>query len=162
MKCNSAFALAGLGLAMLATPILAQNVSAGPISVSKAWTRQTAPNQSVGGGFLTIRNVGKTDDRLLTASTPLAAEVQIHSMSMDKGVMKMRRVKEGITIPAGKSLELKPGGLHIMFIGLKKPFNLGDKIPVTLKFQRAGTVKVNFDVQSISSTSAMEGHHGGH
>ena len=162
MKSKILAPLAGLTLMALAAPVLAHSFTVGQIAIGHPWTRETAATQSVGGGFLTIRNNGKMADRLVSASSPSAAEVQIHTMSMDGGVMKMRQLKDGIAIPAGASIDLKPGGQHIMFIGLKKPFKQGTKIPATLKFARAGSVQVSFVVQPVGSTSPMEADHAGH
>lgn len=162
MKTKILAPLAGLTLMALAAPVLAHSFTVGQIAIGHPWTRETAATQSVGGGFLTIRNNGKMADRLVSASSPSAAEVQIHTMSMDGGVMKMRQLKDGIAIPAGASIDLKPGGQHIMFIGLKKPFKQGTKIPATLKFARAGSVQVSFVVQPVGSTSPMEAGHAGH
>lgn len=162
MKFKRAILLAGIVVTVLAAPVLAHNFTIGKMAIGHPWTRETAATQSVGGGFLTIRNGGKTADRLVSASSPFAAEVQIHTMSMDGGVMKMRPLKDGITIPAGQTVELKPGGLHIMFIGLKQPFKKGGQIPATLKFLKAGTVKVSFAVQPVDSSAPMEAGHAGH
>ncbi len=162
MKSKILAPLAGLTLLALASPVLAHSFTVGKITIDHPWARETAATQTVGGGFLAIRNNGKMADRLVSASSPSAAEVQIHTMSMDGGVMKMRQLKDGIAIPAGASIELKPGGQHIMFIGLKKPFKKGDKIPATLKFARAGSVQVSFVVQPVGSTSPMEAGHAGH
>ena len=87
---------------------------------------------------MTIVNRGSGDDHLVSASSPLAAEVQLHTMSMDGGVMRMRQVTDGIGIPAKGSVELRPGSFHIMFMGLKRQLRQGERFPVILRFQRAG------------------------
>jgi copper(I)-binding protein len=109
---------------------------------------------------MTIANSGKTDDRLIGASSPVAAEVQLHTMSMDGGVMRMRQLTDGIAVPAGGMAHLKPGSLHLMFIGLKAPLRRGTHVPVTLRFAKAGSVKVQFPVLPISATgpAASAGH----
>lgn len=150
---------AGALLAAAATPLLAQSVAAGKLVIDQPWSRQTAPGQKIGGGFLTIANKGKADDRLISATSPVASEVQLHTMSLDGGVMRMREVKDGIAVPAGKSLALKPGGYHIMFMGLKRPFALGESFPVTLRFQRQGMVKVQFKVTPVGAAGPSEMHH---
>ena len=86
-------------------------------------------------------------DRLVGGSTALAERFELHTMAMKGDVMEMRQI-DAIELPAGKTVELKPGGLHVMFIGLKQPLALGSKVPVTLKFERAGEIKVEFDVTS--------------
>jgi periplasmic copper chaperone A len=113
------------------------------VKVDQPWARPTVPGQQGGGGFLSITSA--TADRLLSGSTPLAERFELHTMSMKGDVMEMRQV-DAIELPAGKTVELKPGGLHVMFIGLKQPLAAGSKVPVTLKFEKAGDVKVEFDV----------------
>lgn len=162
MKFKRAILVAGIVVPVLAAPLFAHNFAIGKIAIGHPWTRETAATQSVGGGFLTIRNGGKTADRLVSASSSVAKEVQIHTMSVDGGVMKMRPLKDGISIPAGQTVELKPGGLHIMFIGLKQPFKKGGQIPATLRFLKAGAVKVIFAVQPVGSSAPMEAGHAGH
>ena len=145
--------------------LLAHGYKAGAISIAHPWSRQTAPGQTVGGGFLVITNAGGKEDRLVSVTSPVASEVQLHTMSMDGGVMRMRQVTGGLTVPAHGKLELKPGGFHIMFIGLKAPLALGTKVPATLTFQRAGKVPVEFAVEPITSTGpapTMEHGHAGH
>jgi periplasmic copper chaperone A len=117
------------------------------VAVEAPWARPTVPGQQGGGGFLVLRNTGATVDRLVSGSTPLAERFELHTMAMKGDVMEMRQV-DAIELPAGKTVELKPGGLHVMFIGLKQALALGSKVPVTLKFEKAGEVKVEFDVMS--------------
>jgi copper(I)-binding protein len=95
---------------------------------------------------MTITNHGASEDRLIGGSTPAAARVEIHEMSMDGGVMRMRKVPGGLAIPEGQTVTLAPGGYHVMFIGLKAPFATGERIPTTLRFQKAGAVTVDFEV----------------
>ena len=132
------------------------------LSIRNPWARETAVGQTVGGGFMTIANNGAREDRLLSGTSPAAAEVQLHSMTMDGGVMRMRQVTDGIAIPAHGTVELKPGGYHVMFIGLKHPLRRGDTVPVTLRFQRAGTIRMQFAVQPVGSSGPMGGDHAGH
>jgi len=101
----------------------------------------------VGGGFATIVNTGNTSDRLVSAASPVAAEVQIHHTSLDGGVMRMRQVTEGLEIPANGNVELKPRGLHLMFMQLKSPLEAGASFPVQLQFEKAGSVTVQFKVE---------------
>ena len=141
---------------VLASAAMAQSTG---ISIAKPWTRATAPGAAVGGGFATIRNSGKTADRLVGASSPVSARVELHEMAMDKDIMKMREVKS-LIVPAGGVLELKPGGYHMMLINLKAPLKQGDKVPVTLKFEKAGEVKVELAVESLGGNSAGAQGHG--
>ncbi|MEW5770858.1 MAG: copper chaperone PCu(A)C [Pseudomonadota bacterium] len=115
----SALLLAGLG-----TPALADSVK-----IENAWVRATAPGQKVAGGFLDL--TADADMKLVAGSSPVSDSLELHTMSMEGGVMSMRQVKE-IALPKGKTVSLKPGGLHIMFIGLKQPIKQGDRVPVSL------------------------------
>ena len=115
----------------------------GDIEISGAFTRATLPNAPVGGGFFTLTNAGSTEDRLVSVTTPIAKEAQIHEMGMEGDVMKMRQLKDGITIPAGETVELSPGGFHLMFMGLTGPIKEGDAVPVTLTFEKAGTITLD-------------------
>ena len=124
----------------------ARDVKIGAIDVSHPSARATAPGQPTGGGYLTLENKGG-DDRLLSASAGVSGTVELHSMSMDGDVMRMRQV-EAIELPAGKTVELKPGGFHIMFVGLKAPLKAGDSFPMKLKFEKAGEVMVEVKIEA--------------
>lgn len=152
----------GVVVGLTATAAVAHGYRVGALSIQHPWSRETAAGQAVGGGFMTIANGGARDDRLLSGSTPVAAEVQLHTMTMDSGVMRMRQVTNGIAIPAKGSVQLKPGGYHIMFMGLKRQLRQGERVPVTLRFQRAGSMTVQFAVQPVGSTGPMEADHAGH
>lgn len=149
----------GLGAAIIAFAANAQSVSKGDLAISHPWARETAAGQTAGGGFLTITNKGKTEDRLTGGTTAAAAQVQIHTMSMDGGIMRMRPLKDGLAIPAGGTATLKPGSFHIMFIGLKRPFKQGEMIPVTLTFAHAGKVDVQFKVEPVTFGGQSHDHH---
>lgn len=131
----------------------AQNAKVGSVEIENAYTRATVPGQKVAGGFMKIENKGAAD-QLLSASSPVAGEVQLHEMSMEGQVMKMRQVKD-IAVPAGGSVELKPGGFHLMFMNIKAPLTAGETVPVKLKFAKAGEVEVKVPV------NAMGAGHGG-
>ncbi|MEI6028175.1 MAG: copper chaperone PCu(A)C [Betaproteobacteria bacterium] len=115
------------------------------VKVESPWARPTVQGQAAGGGFLRIVG-GPTSDKLVSASADIAGRVELHTMSMDGNVMRMRQV-DSIDIPAGKTVELKPGGLHVMFMDIKTPLKTGASFPLTLKFEKAGDVKVNVAVQ---------------
>jgi len=123
----------------------AQEAKVGNIKIENAYTRSTVPGQQVAGGFMKIENKGGPADQLVSASSPVAGEVQLHEMSMEGNVMKMRQVKD-IAVPAGGSVELKPGGLHLMFMNIKAPLTSGETVPVKLKFVKAGEVEVRMPV----------------
>ncbi|MCW2364350.1 MULTISPECIES: copper chaperone PCu(A)C [Sphingobium] len=148
---------AGLAAALVA-PATAQGVKKDVLTIDRPWARETARGQSASGGFLTITNSARADERLTGGSTPVATRVEIHSMSMEGGVMRMRPLKNGLPVAAGGSVALKPGGFHIMFMGLKRPLVRGETIPVTLDFARAGKVQVSFAVEAVT----YGGNHGGH
>ena len=102
---------------------------------------------------MTIVNAGKADDRLVSASSPVAAEVQIHDMKMEEGVMRMRQLTGGLGVPAGARVELKPRSLHLMFMQLKAPLVAGQTVPVTLQFEKAGSVAVQFRVEAMGASA---------
>ncbi|HXL75460.1 MAG TPA: copper chaperone PCu(A)C [Burkholderiales bacterium] len=129
-------------LALLATPAFAQ------IEIENAWTRATPPGAKTAAGYMTIRNQSSSPDHLIRATSPLAARVEMHVHLHDGDVMRMRQVK-GYDLPAKGSLELKPGIAHLMFVDIKQPFKEGEKIPVTLRFERAGEMTVTFTVGRI-------------
>ncbi len=143
-------------VAALAAPVAARDTRKGTLRIIAPWSRATAPRAEVGAGYLTIRNTGRTADRLLSATSPRAARVEIHTMSLDGGVMRMRPLPDGLEIPAAGEAQLAPGGHHLMLLGLKAPLKAGERVPATLRFARAGTVKVNLLV------GAAGADHGGH
>jgi len=132
----------------------AQNAKVGSIQIENAYTRATVAGQQAAGGFLKIENKGATD-QLISASSPVAGEVQLHEMAMEGNVMKMRQLKD-ITVPAGGSVELKPGGLHLMFMNIKAPLTAGESVPVKLKFAKAGEVEVKMPVNAMGNPGAMK------
>jgi len=141
--------IALLALALSAGSAEAQQLKAGDLLLSQAWTRATPGGAKVAGGYITIENKGAAADKLIGGSSPAAGKVEVHEMAMDNGVMKMRLVKDGLPIPAGQSIKLAPGGYHIMLMELKAPLKQGDKVRVILIFEKAGKVEVTLDVQAI-------------
>ncbi|BDT75557.1 copper chaperone PCu(A)C [Polynucleobacter sp. KF022] len=146
-----AFAGIALGLSFSAH---AQNAKVGSVQIENAYTRATVPGQQAAGGFMKIENKGAAD-QLVSASSPVAGEVQLHEMAMDGNVMKMRQVKD-IAVPAGGAVELKPGGLHLMFMNIKAPLTAGETVPVKLKFAKAGEVEVKMPVNAMGNPGAMK------
>ncbi len=138
-----------LTLALAATPTLAQTVKLGDLTIDQAWSRATPKGSQVGAGYLTVHNTGTVADRLLDGSSEAADAVQVHEMSMDNGVMKMRRLKDGLAIAPGATVQLKPGADHLMLLGLKRPLAQGDTLKVILVFERAGKTEVAFKVGGI-------------
>lgn len=139
---HTLLAAAALVLALsTAAPAIAQTAP----KVEGAWARPTVAGQAGGGGFLKITSA--TADRLVSASAPISKTVELHTMQMDGDVMRMREVP-AIEIPAGQTVELKPGGLHVMFIGLTQTLDNGASFPLTLRFEKAGEVKVDVQVRN--------------
>ena len=147
------FSLASVTLAALLAlaPVRADEVKAGDLVISQAWTRATPKGAKIGGGYLTIENRGSAADRLIGGSADVAGNIQVHEMSMDGGVMKMRPMEKGLTIDPGKTVKLAPGGYHLMMMDLKSQLKQGDKVPVTLEFEKAGKVAVSFDVAGVGA-----------
>ncbi|MBP1846784.1 uncharacterized protein YcnI/copper(I)-binding protein [Rhizobium petrolearium] len=129
-----------------ANPASAAVVKLGDLEITGAFTKAMLPGQPVGGGYFTVKNNGQTDDVLVSATSPIAGAVELHEMAMQGDVMKMRRLDTGIAIPAGKTVELKPGGLHMMFMKVTEPFKAGGEVPVTLTFEKAGKVELKLQV----------------
>jgi periplasmic copper chaperone A len=146
--------------ALLLSPAFANDYTVGALKIVQPWLRATPKGAGVGGGYLTVTNTGTAPDRLIGAECDAAKMVQIHEMTMDNGVMKMRPVAGGLEIKPGETVTLKPGGYHVMFMGLKKPFVEGEHVDVTLEFQKAGKVKVDFPVEGIGAMhgGAMDEH----
>jgi periplasmic copper chaperone A len=133
------------------TPLWAQPTT---VKISGAWARPTAAGQAGGGGFLSITG-GSQADRLISGSAPISKAVELHRMDMDGNTMRMRQV-DYIDIPANQTVELKPGGLHVMFIGLTQSMKNGATIPLTLRFEKAGEVKVDMKVMSQPPTAVAD------
>lgn len=145
------FACAALVAVIAVGPVRAEDVKAGDLVISQAWSRATPKGAKVGGGYLTIENKGSTPDRLTGVSSDVAGNVQVHEMSMQNGVMKMRPVENGLTIDPGKTVKLAPGGYHLMMTDLKAPLKEGEKVPVTLDFEKAGKVTVSLQVEGVGA-----------
>ncbi|MCK1733234.1 copper chaperone PCu(A)C [Bradyrhizobium sp. 138] len=140
----------------------ADDVKAGELVISQAWSRATPGGAKVAGGYLTIENKGTAADRLVSVSADIAGKSEIHEMAMDNGVMKMRPLDKGLAIDPGKAVKLAPGGNHLMLQELKGPFKQGDKVPVTLQFEKAGKVAVSLDVQGVGAQAPGDAGHSGH
>ena len=138
---------------------LAHDFKVGQIEIDHPHARAMLPGAKVGGGYLSITNEG-ADDRLVAVATARAASAQLHEMKMDGGIMVMRELKDGVAVPAGTTVELKPGGYHVMFMNVTEPFKEGEKIAATLTFEKAGTVEVEFTVGPAAggSQDANKGH----
>jgi copper(I)-binding protein len=145
------FAYATFVLTLLAAPVRAEDVKAGDLVITQAWSRATPGGAKIAGGYLTIENKGTAPDRLIGGSGDVAGKVEVHEMAMTNGVMTMRHLDKGLTIEPGKAVKLAPGGYHLMLMDLKSPLKQGDKTPITLEFEKAGKVKLSLDVQGVGA-----------
>jgi uncharacterized protein YcnI/copper(I)-binding protein len=139
----------------------ATSVTRGDLTIAQPWSRATPGGARVAGGYLTVTNRGTQPDRLVSGSAEFAERVEIHEMATANGVMTMRNLASGLAIAPGQTVELKPGGYHVMFMGLRRPLAEGQSVKVTLTFERAGTVELDFRVGSIGGRTAPGGgeHH---
>src|SRR5260370_3362205 len=151
MRTFIAFALAAC---LLATGALAQHSKLVSLEVDPPWSRATPKGAKTGAGYVSIKNPGAPADRLLGGSFADAGKIEIHQMTMDRGVMKMRPVAGGVEIKAGETLELKPDGLHLMFVDLKQPLKKGEQVDGTLEFEKSGKVEVQFTVEGIGAAAS--------
>jgi len=135
------------------------------VKIENAWARATPGMAKNGGAYLTVVNAGKSRDRLVAATADVAKRVEVHTHINDNGIMRMRQV-DGIDLPAGGTIQMKPGGYHVMLIGLHKPLKKGERFPVTLVFEKAGEVKTSVEVRSVGAMGGGMKHdmkgHGGH
>jgi copper(I)-binding protein len=158
-KYLGAMALSLMAFTTLISPLAAHDYKAGTLHIDHPWSRPMPATAKVGAGYLTIINHGTQDDTLLSAETPLAGRVEIHEMTMEGGIMKMRPLTQGLPLKAGEKSELKPGGYHIMFMDVKERPAVGSEFKATLVFARAGRVDVTFKVEQKPDTSGHGAHH---
>jgi len=128
--------------------LLAVLLAATPVKIENPWARATPPGAKVAAGYMKITSGAA--DRLVGASSPAAARVELHVTEQKGEVMRMRQVK-GYDIPAGGSFELAPGGAHLMLVDIKAPLKAGMKVPMTLRFEKAGEVKVELQVRALGA-----------
>jgi hypothetical protein len=119
------------------------------IVIDNAWSRATPPGATVGAGYFTVTNKGSAPDRLIGVTSTAADHAEVHEMTMKNGVMTMRPLANGIEIKPGETVQLKPGGNHVMMFGLKQPLKAGEKVRGTLSFEKAGTVDIEYAVQGV-------------
>jgi copper(I)-binding protein len=144
-------------MTVFALPVAAHDYTLGDLRIGHPWTRATAAAGAAGAGYLTIRNTGQQPDRLLRAESALAGTVELHTMTMDQGVMRMRPVSE-IAIPPGHEVKLEPGGLHVMLLDTRRRFQQRERVPLTLVFERAGRIEVELAVEAPGARGAAHGH----
>jgi hypothetical protein len=145
-------------LTALASTAHAHDYKVGALVVDHPWTRATPKGAAVAGGYVKITNTGSTADRLTGGSADVSRKFEVHEMSMDGGVMKMRELKDGLEIPPGATVELKPGSYHIMMMNLSRPLAKGDKVKASLTFEKAGKVDVEFAVEALGGMPAAKEH----
>lgn len=164
--CVAAFALALVQLSTL--PAQAKDYDVGSIHITQPWARATPKGASSGAAYMTITNNGTAPDRVSCVSSDASAECQIHTMTMNNGIMQMRPVVGGLEIKPGATVTLKPSGLHMMLTNLQHPLEQGKTVKITLKFEHAGTIDVDYPIEGIGAAAPgvpaggantmMEGH----
>lgn len=144
-------ALALLAAVLAAGGALANDYDLKSLHISRPFTRATPPGGQVAGAFMSIENRGKDADRLVGVSSPVAGLAQVHEMAMAGGLMQMRAV-QGIELKPGATVQLRPGGYHIMLEALKQPLKQGDQIPLTLTFEKAGPIEIKVTVEAMGAS----------
>jgi len=143
--------LALLALLLIASPAVAHDYKLGALEIGQPWARATPPTAPTGGGYLSVKNTGTEPDRLISISSPAAQTVQVHQMKMEGNVMRMRELDSPLEIKPGETVTLAPGGLHLMMMGLKAPLKQGEKVPLTLVFEKAGKIDVQLLVEAMGA-----------
>jgi copper(I)-binding protein len=149
---------AGAALFLLGGIAAAETYSAGGLQIGDPWARATPKGVTVGAGYLTITNKGTEPDRLIGGSAAPASRFEVHTTVIENGVVRMRPTS-GLEIKPGETVELTPGGTHVMFVGLKQPLQQGQTVKGTLVFEKAGTVAIEFTVQAIGAPAGGDKHH---
>lgn len=142
--------------AAAAIAFFATNALADAMMVNGPWSRASAGMAGAGAAFMDIMNSSGNDDKLVAAKANISAKVELHTHKMDGDVMRMRKV-DFIPLPAGQTTQLKPGGYHVMFLGLKNPLKEGGKFDLTLVFEKAGEKTVTVEVKAPGAMGAMQG-----
>jgi periplasmic copper chaperone A len=140
------------------TPTAESSVKVGDLTIIGPWTRQPPDGARVAGGYMRITNTGTTADRLVGGRSAFAKRVEVHEMAMANGVMRMRELDKGLEIKPGETVELKPGGVHIMFMDMTSAPTAGTPAKVTLVFEKAGAVEVELAVTPAGATKPAGGH----
>lgn len=142
---SMAVVCAGIAVALACMAARASEYTAGPITIRQPHARATVGAQPTGAGYMTLQNRGGPD-RLVAAAAAVSSAVELHSMTKDGSMMRMRRL-ESIELPAGATVALEPGGLHMMFVGLKAPLKAGSSFPLTLRFEKAGEAQIQVSIE---------------
>jgi periplasmic copper chaperone A len=149
--------LIATAVAFAAGAASAHDYKVGALEIANPWSRAVPKGATVAVGYMTIKNTGTTPDRLVGGSTPVAGKLEIHEMTMDNGVMKMRPLAAGLEIKPGETVELKPESIHLMLTNLKQPVEMGKPFEASLMFEKAGAVNVEFAVEAVGGMPAT-GH----
>ncbi len=152
----SRFILAFIFSTVIAASAHAHEYKVGDITIEHPWARASAGAATSGGAFLKIHNEGTAPDRLVAVTSPVAKKAHLHTTIMENDVMKMRPL-DAIDIPANGMVELKPGSFHVMFMGLTAPFVEGEMFPLTLTFEKAGTLDVEVYITEVGAMGSMDG-----
>jgi len=139
---------------------LAADYRQGDVTVENPWVRITIPGRPA-AGYMVVKNAGGKPDAIVSASSPNAERVELHTHLMENGVMKMRPVKT-VEVPAKGAVEFKSGGFHLMIFGTKKPLKAGDMLPLTVVFEKAGPLEMEFAVETIGGSKKKSDSHSGH
>jgi periplasmic copper chaperone A len=150
--------LLGAAVGLIGGIAAAETYSVGGLQIGNPWARATPKGATVGAGYLTITNKGAESDRLIGGSAVPASRFEVHTTVFEKGVARMRQVS-GLEIKPGETVELAPGGMHVMFMGLRQPLLQGQTVKGTLVFEKAGTVAIEFAVQAVGAPAAGQGGH---
>lgn len=142
---------------LASTAVSAHQYKAGALEIDHPWARATAPGQTMGAGYMTIKNSGDAPDTLISISTAVATTTRIHQVKHENNMAKMSAV-DAFAVPAKATVKLAPGGYHVMFMNIKAPFKEGEKIPATLTFAKAGKVKIVFKVEPLTYQAGHAGH----
>ena len=140
---------------LMSLSALANNYVLGNLEIIRPWTRVTPVGADVAAGYFEIRNNGDAVDRLMSVDVENVQVSMIHEMQSKDGVMTMRGMSSGLEIPPGGHLTLKPGSLHVMMMGLLKPFKLGEHLHATLHFERSGEIVIDFTVEAIGENPTL-------
>jgi copper(I)-binding protein len=152
-------ALLSAAVLALASPAGAHEYRVGNLTIGHPWTRAIGSSAPTAAGYLSLANKGTETDRLVSAETPMASRVEMHEMSMTDGIMRMRPLQGGIPVPPGGTVWLRPGGLHLMLVGPEGAFVQGNRVPLTLHFERAGEVTVELEVAAAGARNPGQGGH---
>jgi periplasmic copper chaperone A len=147
------FAMSAVILLNMSVIAAAQEFKVNSIVIEQPWMRATPAGAKVAGGYMTIINTGSEPDRLVGGTLPQAGRFSVHEMKMDGNVMHMGEVQGGLEIKPGQKIEFNPGGYHVMFTQLREPLKQGDTVKGQLRFEKAGSLDIEYRVESVGAQS---------